>query len=472
MYARQLCSFLHGALASPNPCKETEQRFQSLRAYGRLPAGRENAGQRLTDDQIAGAVLGFVPIHTNWAGHVSLVVGGLRPVGSPTASIARSTNLLEAVAAVLASDVLCKSLVSFSIAIVRKDHDDEYRAKCVYQEQDERRVTTYVSSMAVSLLHEGADRGYDHERMDGPSARQLVLTREFFRKLRGEVVLSRHLDLPLQTDWHEYDDEEERDEFHRKLGAKPGSRFLNLAVDTNVTWPKEPTRVEFGGHRFVMFPPAKGNTHSLSIDLTYERISTEDARTLLNRFLTLMTWCDDRHAVLKHGWSGNPVPVPTPRSDGVFHTTTHWLFARSIPNDAELLQRLAYYREGLNARHAGLVTFAVLSFYKVFEKRARSRAGAPNPTKVWIAAAFDAAVKALDVETIQRFDADRGGVSVEQYLAENCRVATAHASAAVPSDADASLEIRRLHSAADIIHALARHYILTEYGFSKSRFSD
>lgn len=472
MYARQLCSLLHRALASPSPHEETEQRFESLRGYRRLPAGRENADRRLTDEQIASAVLGFVPTLGGRAGHVSLVVGGLRPVGGPVASIARSANLLEAVAAVLASDDACKSLVSFSIAVVRKDSDDEYGARCVFEEDGERRVASYVSSMAVSLLQEGADRGYDHERMDGPSARQLVLTQEFFRKLRREVVLSRRLDLPLQTDWHEYESEEEWAEFHRKLGARHGSCFLNLAVDTNVTWPKEPTRAEFGGHRFVMFPPTKDSSHSISIDLTNERISAGEARTLLNRFLSLMSWCDARHAVLKDGWSGNPVPVPIQRSNGAFHTASPWLFARSIPNDAELLQRLAYYREGLNARHAGLVTFAVLSFYKVFEKRERSRSGVLNPTKLWIAAAFDAAVKPLEVETIQRFDADRGGVAVEQYLAENCRVATAHASAAVPSDTDASLEIRRLHSAADIIHALARHHITSEYGFSQSHFSD
>lgn len=472
MYALQLCSMLHRTLASPSPYQKTEQRFESLRGYGLLPAGRENAGLRLTDEQIASAVLGFVPTLVSWAGHVSLIAGGLRPVGGPAVSVTRSANLLEAVAAILASDDACKSLVSLSIAIVRKCNDDEYSARCVFEEDGERKVASYVSSMAVSLLHDGADIGYDHERMNGSSARQLMLTPEFFRELRREVFLSCHLDLPLQSDWHEYESEEERAVFNRKLGARAGSCFLNLAVDTNVTWPKEPTRAEFGGHRFVMFPPTKDNSHSISIDLTKERISAKEARTLLNRFLSLMSWCDDRHAVLKDGWSGNPVPVPIQRSNGAFHTASPRLFARSLPTDTELLQRLAYYREGLNARHAGLVTFAVLSFYKVFEKRQRSRNGAPNPTKLWIAAAFDAAVMPLAMETIQRFDADRGGVAVEQYLVENCRVATAHASAAAPSDADASPEIRRLHSAAEIVHALARHHITTDYGLSQSHFSD
>jgi hypothetical protein len=230
--------------------------------------------------------------------------------------------------------------------------------------------------------------------------------------------------------------------------------------------------MEFGGHHFVLFPKTKDNSHSISIDLANEKLSAEEARKLLSRFLSLMSWCDDQHAVLKYVWSGNPVPVPIRRSNEAFHTTSQWVFSRSIPEDTELLQRLAYYREGLNARYAGLVSFEVLSFYKVFEKRQRSKPGQPNPTKLWIASTFAAATKSPRPETIPCFDTDRGNVAVEQYLAENCRVATAHASAAVPSDADALPELRRLHSAADIIHALARYFIRSEYGLSRVHFSD
>ncbi|MGX5733885.1 methylamine utilization protein MauJ [Bosea thiooxidans] len=472
MYARHLSDLLHRALASPGPFGETLGRFESLRGYGRLPRGRENAGLRLTDEQIASAVLGYVPTLPGWAGHVSLCLGSLCAVGGPAASIAGTKTLLESVTAVLADQTTCKSLVNFSLSIAREENGDEYYAKCVYEEGSARKVVSYVSHMAVSVLREGAEKVYDHERVNARTARQLVLARDFFTHLRREIDISRRLDLPFETDWREYETEEERGAFHRKLGARQGSCFLNLAVDTGVTWPKEPTRMEFGGHRFVLFPQTKDNSHSISIDLANERISAEEARTLLNRFLSLMSWCDDQHAVLKYGWSGNPVPVPIQRSNEAFHTTSQWVFSRSIPGDAELLQRLAYYREGLNARHAGLVTFEVLSFYKVFEKRERTRPGKPNPTKLWIARAYAAATKSLQPEIIQRFDANRGSVAVEQYLAENCRVATAHASEAAPSDADDLPEIRRLHSAADIIHALARYFIHEEYGLSRLQYSD
>lgn len=448
------------------------ERFERLRGHDRLPRGRENAGTRLTDEQIANAILGYVPTLPGWAGHVSLCLGALCAVGGPAASIAGTKTLLESMTAVLADQATCKSLVSFSLSTAREENGDEYYAKCVFEEGGARKVVSYVSHMAVSLTREGAEKTYDHEQVNARTARQLVLARDFFTHLRREVGISRRLNLPFKTDWREYETEEERGAFHRKLGAQQGSCFLNLAVDTHVTWPKEPTRMEFGGHHFVLFPKTKDNSHSISIDLANERITAEEARTLLNRFLSLMSWCDDRHAVLKYGWSGNPVPVPTQRSNEAFHTTSQWVFSRSIPEDAELLQRLAYYREGLNARYAGLVTFEVLSFYKVFEKRERSKPGKPNPTKLWIADIYAQATETLRPEIIQRFDADRGNVAVERYLAENCRVAAAHASAAVPSDADALPELRRLHSAADIIHALAHYFIRKEYGLSRLHYSD
>lgn len=472
MYAQELTTHLHRALASPRPYPETQERFERLRGYALLPAGRENAARRLTDEQIASAVLGFVPADPGWAGHVSLVVGKLRAVGGAPASIAGATSLLDAVTAILASEKVGRSLVSLTVSIMREINGDEYGARCVFKDGAKRKTVSFVSSMAVSLLGEGADRDYDHERIWGRSARQLVLDPDFFRELRREVAISRKLDRPLRTDWSEYENEEAEAEFHRKLGARPGSTFLNLAVDANVTWPKEPVRVEFGGHRFVMFPPTKDSVQSVSIDLVTERLSSDEARTLLNRFLSILSWCEDRHAVLKDGWSGNPIPVPAPRANEAFQTASHWLFQRTLPNEPELLMRLAYYREGLNARRAGLAPFAVLSFYKVFEIRKRSRSGIPNPTVAWIAANFIDAVQSLDPRTLTSFHTDRGMIPVERYLAENCRVAAAHASEAVPSDADASLEIRRLHLATDVIRALARHHIVTEYGLSESYLSD
>src|SRR5690606_16618621 len=113
---------------------------------------------------------------------------------------------------------------------------------------------------------------------------------------------------------------------------------------------------------------------------------------------------------------------------------------RDLPDNDDLLQRLAYYREGHNARHSGLVTFEVLSFFKVFESRTSSQRGQPNPTKAWIRSAFDDVKGNIRDEAFSAFEADRGDKGVDEYVYDNCRVATAHTSASFPSDADSSLE--------------------------------
>jgi len=472
MYAKELTHILHAAFARPDPFGDTLTRFEHLRGYDRLPRGRENAATRLTDVHIASAILGFVPIAPAWAGHVSLCLGGLCAVGGPKASFRGSKTLLETIAAVLSSDEACRSVVAITFTIAKDNGSDEYYARAVFDEDGHRKTISYVSKLAVSLLSDGAEQRYDHDRIDAPSARQLALGRDFFLRLRREVVLSRELNQPLKTDWTEYANEEEKDAFHRSLGARPNSHFLNLAVDTSVAWPTEPTRIEFAGHHFVLFPRTKDNSHSISIDLTAERLSAEDARTLLNRFLSLLAWCEDQHAVLGDGWSGNPVPVPVRRYDKTGTIAGQWVFFRSIPNDSDLLQRLAYYREGLNARDAGLITFAVLSFFKVFERRVKSDGRTPNPTKVWIKDVFESVAATLDPEVMKRFNEARSGKDVHRYVFDNCRVATAHASEEFQSDADESPEIQRLYSAADVIQALARHFLKTEYALSGSLYSD
>ena len=401
-------------------------------------------------------------------------MGELRPVGGVAASFNETAALSDAVAALLSKDKDCNALVSLTLSIARIPGNDEYQAKLIFEEDGQRKTNSYVSEYALTLAAAGAEKDFDHDRPLSTNTRQLVLNREFFRELKRDIDLSRHWNRPLETDWREYETEEERNAFHESLGARSGSSFLNLGVDTTVTWPKEPTRVEFGGHHFVLFPKTKENSHSISIDLQGEHIRAEDARTLINRFLSVLSWCDDRHAILREGWSGNPVPVPVPRRDMASTTMMIWMFHRSLPEDAALLNCLSYYREGLNAAEAEIAPQEVLSFFKVFEtgfKHFNSREIGPK-TRGWIKEVFDDACKDLRPERLKRFDEDRQEKTVEKYVYENCRVAAAHASKKFASDADMSSETRRLSVAAEIMRALARHYIRTAFSFSDSYLSD
>lgn len=473
MFANDLTLLLHERLGSFGNYDDSLKRFESLRAYGLLPRGRANAGQRLTDEQIANAVLGFLPLRAGMAGHVSLVLGGFGPVGGPDVPIGSATTLSEALSTILSDEFVRESVIHVTLSTLYNYSSDEYAARVVFQLGDSRRTVSFVSKMACSLLVKDAELKYDHECPAEAVSRQLVLGKEFFSEIQRSVHISRELNRPFQTDWREYENEEEREEFHRRLGAKRSSHFMNIGVETQATWPKEPFRLCFEGHHLVLFPKTKDNSHSISIDLATERISADDARTLMNRFLSILAWCTDSFAVLREGWSGNPVPVPVPRRNLAFSTSHVWPFDRKLPSDKELLQRLAYYREGLNAREASLPAAEVMSFFKVFEVRQKPKPGQINETKTWIASVFDRVSTSIGSEALRQFHEERASdkeKSIENFLFENYRVASAHASASFPSDADSSLEVRRLYIGAEVMKALARYYIRVELGLDSSLF--
>lgn len=467
MYAKNLSLLLHRWLSETDSYDDTLDRFENLRGNGQLPRGRDMAGQRLSNEEISSAVLGFVPTLTGWAGHVALIMGNLQPVGGVDASFQNTSTLKAAMAALLGEDDHCNALISLTLSIARIPGNDEYQAKIIFDEDDQRKTASYVTRYAIHLTASGSEKAYDDARPLSTNTRQLVLSRVFFRDLKRQVEISRQLNKPLETDWREYETEEERNAFHKRLGALNHSVFLNLGVDTNVTWPKEPTRIDFGGHHFVLFPKTRENSHSISIDLQGERITKEEARTLLNRFLSLLSWCDDRHAILREGWSGNRVPVPVPRRDMAFMTTPTWMFYRSMPEDQALLNCLSYYREGLNAAEAGIASQEVLSFFKVFEMKRKSK-----KVKRWISEVFDEARAEACEGVLKQFHEQRQEISVEEYIYLNCRVASAHASKDYPSDADMSSETHRLLVAAEVMRALARYFIRTTFQFSESYFSD
>ena len=470
MYARDLMFWLHERLADIGTLEESQKRFESLRGYGLLPRGRENAAVRLLDEQVAHAVLGFCHPKPGFAGHAALIWGDLRPVGGPSDPIAHASTLKGAIAVMIASEDAESNLLRLTMSVEQDFGDEEYSAVLLCKQNGKTHAIPFVSKYACSLLSPGAEVGYDHHRLDKLTAVQRSFGPSFFRSLSRDLFISRDMQMPLKTDWREYETEEEKDEFHRRLGAKKSSRFLNLRVEARVTWPKEPTRMQFGGHHLVLFPRTKENSNSISIDLRNERISANEAVSLINRLLSIMSWCENQPSSVHEGWSGNLVPVPVPRQNLAMRTMHGWHFYRSLPKDAELLKCLAYYRDGLNARSVGLASHSFLSFFRVCETRYDNKAKMIR----WINDRYSEAVSTPDEAGVAIVESDRKskGVNHGTYIYENCRVATAHAARDRPSDPDSSEELQRLMSASEIMQKLARYFIRQQFEVSDSYLTD
>jgi hypothetical protein len=320
-------------------------------------------------------------------------------------------------------------------------------------------------------MQPGADRYFDPGQPYSPVSRETAFARTFFERLAREMEVAKAFPMPPAGDGSEYDAEEAQQERYRKLGARRGSRFLNIGVDNQVTWPERETLVKFDKYQFVLMPQTENHVQSIHVDLTVNHLTDREAMTIINRFLSIMTWCDDQFAVAQDGWSGNPVPVPVRKRDLASITTNQWVFDRQIPSSEEARRALSLYRDGRNAEQNFMVSYAVLNFFKIIEiKYAKLGTGA---VKNWFRDHFEILKQDLRYRaSFDTFVAICGGERPHEYIYNACRLAVSHAGKASKSDPDDASELTRLHKAAEILRILARHFILTEFGVSDVLYSN
>lgn len=446
---------------------DMDRRFASLRGCGLLPNGRTNRGRALTNEQIIAAVLGLVAAHPGWAGHVAALLANLKPVGGRTDALGGSISLTAALSYLIDDKSARDSLVSVRLSAAESGTNSHGLVVVVCESKGARQRLSFVRDEAISLLQPGAESTFDDELRNAPASRELVLNRRFFERLARAVDNARTNPSGPIGSGSEYDKEDAEQARRIRLGATPSSRFLNIGVDNQVTWPREETLIEFDRYKFVLMPKTEQYVQSIHVDLHANKLKTDEAMTVINRFRSLLTWCDDQYAIAQDGWSGNPVPVPVSKRNLAFATTYHWLFNRRIPLSLEVQRALALYREARNAEQNFMVSYAVLNYYKIIEIHHK---GWPASTK-WVADNLVAILDdSHDQEGIAAFLSACGEERPETYIYAACRVAVAHVSPNRPSDPDEFAELRRLHNAADVMRRLARRFIAVDLGVSDRAF--
>jgi hypothetical protein len=261
-----------------SPVNEADlaSRAASLRSYGKLPRGRENRARRLSTSEIAAAILGLVPVNPNWAGHAAVILSGLRPVGGAAASFRGAGTLASAVESLLTDRSARENLVSLTLSVAERFTNSNGSATLLCIDGEIRR-TAFVSKMAVSLLQPGAERSFEIDSLHAPVSRCVVFTRAFFDLVEAAIARSLAFPGPPAGDGSEYNAEEARQARYKALGVRDNSRFMNVGVDTQVTWPKQETLVRFGRYQLVLMPKTEDHTQSVHIDLRANHLS--DARS-------------------------------------------------------------------------------------------------------------------------------------------------------------------------------------------------
>lgn len=472
MFAKNLERILHEyvqtADVSSDDYHDIAARFESLRAYGRLPRGRENRGKHLSALEIAAAILGLVPMRPKWAGHGAVVLSGLRPVGGVGASFMGAANLIGAIEALIEKKDARDCLISIAISTGEFGTNAHGRADLVCKAGDSKRKIVFVPGTAVSLLQADAETSVDLDQFSARTSRFVVFNRDFFQRLCRGIELSLRFAGEPEGDGSEYNAEEAAQARLRALGATNSSNFLNLGIDAQVDWPNREVLVQFDGYKLVLMPRTKDNAQSVHLDLTGNRLTLDQAKTVVNRFLSVLSWSDDQFAIIQEGWAGNPVPVPVPKRNLAFATATGWPTRWTNPDSEDARIALALYREGRNSEEASLISYAVLSYFKIIEIR---HPRAPD-VKQWISKNFDFIKQQSESDFVMtRFLDACGGVSPADYIDKACRVAVAHASVQYRSDADDADEISRLYSAAQILRLLARRLISQELGVTDDLYT-
>ncbi|MFH0302931.1 methylamine utilization protein MauJ [Bradyrhizobium sp. 31Argb] len=471
MYAKRFESLLteqigQTGLSSRAP-DEMSLRFESLRGYGLLPSGRVKNVTPLSPSQMAATILATVTAKPGFAGLAGKTLSNLRPVGGAEASFAQCATLGNAVEALLQNPTALDSFLELRVSDSEIYTNAHGRGAIVYRSGDEIVTCHYVHQNALSLFHAGAEKDFDPRAVISSTVTETVFYAGLFRKIVNELAREATTRLaPPVIDPMDDDEETRKEERTKRLGILRNSTFLNLAVDTQVTWPPVETLVHFEGYRLILMPPTREHTTSVHIDLVGQGITSENSVSLINRLLSLMAWCDDNFAILQEGWSGNPVPAPVPKQNLGFATAYHWIFDRQLPSSREARKALALYREGRNAEQNYFISYAILSYYKIIELKFGDFEG--QKVRDWIAVNY-AALKTEQMlaDRVADFERERGNEEPQKYLNKACRVAVAHSSINNPSDPDELPELRRLHVAAHILRALARRFISQELGISE-----
>ena len=228
-------------------------------------------------------------------------------------------------------------------------------------------------------------------------------------------------------------------------------RWRHIGVLGGACWPTNESKITFGGHELILKPATKDTEQSIHINL--KGISDIEAMTLINRFLSILAWCDDQGIENFDVGSGNPKPVTVPRKPRVVGSSIAFPFNRDVEKNTKAQIALALYREGLTINS---VPFAFLSYFKVLnifwkDKYIRGINELVEGIRSLLPGIKD------DLAKKRLADLKKTEHDVPKYLYESGRCAIAHAHSDPIVDPDDVTDLRRLSQDIWIVKAMAEY---------------
>ena len=239
------------------------------------------------------------------------------------------------------------------------------------------------------------------------------------------------------------------------------SGWLNIDVKGGAIWPTEETTVEFGGHQLLLKPATKDTEQSIHIQLI--DITNLEALTLANRFLSVITWCDDYAMENMYGWSGNPIPVAVPRRTREIGSSIAFPFYRSIEENPKALLALALFRE---AKTINSIPYEFLGYFKILNIFWRDKyINKKNEiveglkSKIPMLTTSSSKSRLIEIETEHK--------DVAEYLYKSGRCAIAHANIKPIIDPDDIADLHRLSRDMPVIKEIAELLMENELNITR-----
>lgn len=240
------------------------------------------------------------------------------------------------------------------------------------------------------------------------------------------------------------------------------NHYLQVGVEGEAIWPREETKIRFGGHELILRPATKDTEQSVHINL--KGITDVEALTLINRFLSILSWCDDQAMENLYGWSGNPVPVSVPRRERIIGSSIAFPFNRGLERDPKSQLSLALYREG---KTINSVPFEFLSYFKILNIFWKDKyIQGENEIIEGIRKALPLLKDELALKRLKELSAN--GVDIPEYLYKSGRCAIAHAYSDPIIDPDDVSDLRRLAQDLWVIKDIAEQLMINKLQISRT----
>jgi len=242
--------------------------------------------------------------------------------------------------------------------------------------------------------------------------------------------------------------------------------WLNCGVTTQTSWPIEQKEVIFGKYTLVLMPPTRENSASIHIQLI--RIDDVQGLTIINRFLSALSWKDDEPAINHYGWSGSlaPSPVPKHRIPYGYSPIEHFPDEIYEITDKEAKRAIALYRE---ARNLDSTPFQFLSYFKILNIfwNDQTKHGKNELVENLRSTLQDINEKDC-VKRIREIIETYGDAADYLYKSGRCAVAHAFAKRGTIVDSDDVTDLRRLSKDMCIMKNLTAHLIVKHFNIEQS----